>query len=140
MYPPKTRLQRWGRLGQRTVRMRPVAGVVSGTIYGNDEISCGGVASSLWHVTAYSDSNTPIRVQKWGIVISSLHGEDSYHGIRRDYDSAQILPNPSSEHRKTATTATCLRWPRGMAALTNAKLSTTATASKPGLQENTSGG
>ena len=56
---------------QRTVRMRPVAGVVSGTIYGNDEISCGGVQSSLWHVTAYSDSNTPI-VCKNGVLSSHL--------------------------------------------------------------------
>lgn len=30
------------------------------TIYGNDQITCGNVYSTLWHVTAYSDASTPI--------------------------------------------------------------------------------
>lgn len=55
-----------------------------GTLYGNDEIRCGGqdAYSTVWHVTAYADSNTPI-AGDMDYVICSANASLSY------------CPNPS---------------------------------------------
>lgn len=46
---------------QKSFKLRAgVDGTVTGSVYGHDEIACGNSFSTLWHVTAFSDSNTKI--------------------------------------------------------------------------------
>jgi hypothetical protein len=35
----------------------PLTGMISGSVYGNDQISCGGTQSTEWLVTEYKSSN-----------------------------------------------------------------------------------
>lgn len=41
------------------IDLRPVNGVISGSVLGNNEILCGGVPSTFYHITLFKDANTP---------------------------------------------------------------------------------
>ena len=47
-------------------------------IFGNNEITCGNVYSTLWHVTAYTDTNTPIAGDFDYAICSSAYPVPSY--------------------------------------------------------------
>src|SRR5579872_4429843 len=53
------------------------------TVYGNEEISCGNVYSTVWHVTAYADAETPVAGdQASGVVAFPLITETDYSRLQ----------------------------------------------------------
>lgn len=80
------------------IRPNPSTGLASGVIFGHDEIICGGSYSSLWHVTAYSDSVSPILGDKDYLICSAAANGCTQPSGTWDLASAQpftgTLPPP----------------------------------------------
>lgn len=74
-------------------------GIATGTIFGNDEILCGGSQSSLYHVTAFSDTNTALAGDKDYLILASLGSWEfaqaqPYTGNRPPPGFQSIFANP----------------------------------------------
>lgn len=99
---------------QKSFRMRAgVNGAVSGTVYGHDEIACGNSYSTLWHVTAFSDSNTKIAGDyDYDLEASLGHWELSsaqpFVGALPPPGFQAIFANPTQNQRITQPNGTTL--------------------------------
>lgn len=80
------------------IRPNVSTGLATGQIFGHDEISCGGSYSSLWHVTAYSDSVSPIAGDQDYLICNGASNGCTQSSGTWDLASAQpftgILPPP----------------------------------------------
>ena len=63
-----------------------------GTIYGNDEITCGNSYSTLWHVTAYLDSSTPVAGDANYVICSAGAGLTYCPNPSGSWDLSQSQP------------------------------------------------
>ncbi len=62
------------------------------TVYANNEIACGNTYSSLWHVTAFADSNTPMGGDANYLLCSSLSNCPVGGTITASWNLATAMP------------------------------------------------
>jgi hypothetical protein len=101
---------------QKSFKLRAgIDGTVTGTVYGHDEIACGNSYSTLWHVTAFSDSYTKIAGDyDYDLEASVGHWELSsaqpFVGALPPPGFQAIFANPTQNQRITQPTGTSMRF------------------------------
>lgn len=93
------------------------------TIYGHDEITCGNSYSTLWHVTAFQDSNTPIAGDENYLLVAgtiwNLAGAQPFTGNLPSPGFQSLFQNPTQTQSIYQPTGTELAI-QGTLDLTNA--------------------